>query len=86
VITSDLRAAALHFHIYCLLALKGKKNDKTDEVNIFLLKIEQEVSGSIFSAIDLYCNNKNDRCCLLKALWDLSLKCCLTFAQRVAHR
>ena len=39
-----------------------------------------------FSTIHLYCNNKNARYCLLKALWHLSLKCCSAFAQSIAPR
>ena len=61
-------------------------NDKTDEVNIFILKVEEDVSGSKFFGLHSYCNNKNDCSCLLKTLWDLSLKFCSTFAQRVAPR
>ena len=38
----------------------------------------------IFSDIHPYCNNKNDRYWLLKALWDLSLNCWSTFVQTVA--
>ena len=62
-------------------------NDKTDEVILFLLKIKLDVQCSIvISDIHPYCNNKNDRYWLLKAIWNLSLICWSTFAQCVAPR